>query len=94
MNAAIPVHIITSGQILIVSVSLVIPVSKRNQKPVRWGDTMSKFCIEIEMENETMQTHHDIQKALKKVIRDLDIVANGSIWDSNGNKVGLFWFEM
>ena len=55
---------------------------------------MSKFCIEIEMENETMQTHYDIKKALKKVIRDLDIVANGSIWDSNGNKVGLFWFEM
>ena len=94
MNVTIHVRIITSGPRQIVSVSLVIPVSKNNQKFVPWGDTMSKFCIEIEMENETMQTHYDIKKALKKVMRDLDIVANGSIWDSNGNKVGLFWFEM
>lgn len=55
---------------------------------------MSKFYVEINIGNDAMQTHEDVKLALKKVIKDLDIVANGNIWDTNGNKVGMFWWEM
>jgi hypothetical protein len=55
---------------------------------------MSKFYVEINIGNEAMQTPEDVKLALKKVIKDLDIVANGNIWDANGNKVGMFWWEM
>ena len=55
---------------------------------------MSTFNLEITMGNATMLTHTDVQRALKKVISDLNTVANGSIWDTNGNKVGMFWWEM
>ena len=55
-------------------------------------EAMKKFKLEIELENDGMQTQVDLARALrqvsKKMLEVTEIETTGKIRDSNGNTVG------
>lgn len=56
---------------------------------------MTRFFLEIDLENEAMQSPEDVAEVLRLVGRaaNLDGVKNAPIRDRNGNVVGKYGFK-